>query len=307
MMHIPDNLHHLLSGIIAVPATPFNDRNIIDESSLRRYTRVILDYGVCGILVPALAAEVYQLSNHERLQTIHIILDEVQGKIPVIGSATADNSEDRLRAVEELNQTGCDGILVFIPFSGERQYKKEIIAISRHIDRFLMLQDWDFQGFGVPVPVIAELFDMIPSFKSLKIEVAFAGRKYTEVLEACNNKIHVAGGWASNQMIEGLDRGVHAYMPSVLHHIYKKIFDLYKHGDRSAAVELFNRILPVLAFTRQHPDISIHFNKRLLYRQGIFSTYHVRKSDIQFDRYHARITEELIELALNLSNNVLKT
>ncbi len=306
-MRNSDILHHSLSGVIAVPATPFDDHNKIDEPSLRRYARMAMNSGVCGFLVPALAAEVYQLSHHERLQMIRIILDEVQGSVPVIGSATAADSENRLRAVEALNQTGCEGILVFIPFSGERQYKQEVRAISRQIDSFLMLQDWDFYGYGIPVSVIAELFDMIPCFKSLKIEVAFAGGKYTAVMAACDNKIHVTGGWASAQMIEGLDRGVHAFMPTVLHHIYKKIFDMHKTGERLPAIELFNRLLPVLAFTRQHPDISIHFNKRMLYRQGIFSTYHIRKSDVQFDRFHARITEELIESALILSNDVLNT
>jgi len=306
MTHTSDDNHLLecLKGIIAVPATPFNDQNLVDENALRRYIHMAIQDGVSGFLAPALAAEVYQLSQDERLNILRIILEEVKGKIPVIGSATAENRDGRQHAVEAINRLGCDGILVFIPFTDENQYKQEVLELSQQIDGFLMLQDWDFQGDGIPVSVIAELFEQIECFKSLKIEVAFAGRKYSAVLEACNHRIHVAGGWASNQMIEGLDRGVHAFMPTVLHSVYKRIYDLYQKRDRAAAVQLFNTFLPILAFTRQHPEISIHFNKRFLVRLGIFDTHNVRISGFPLDPIHIRLTDELIDSALDLYNSV---
>ena len=179
-----------------------------------------------------------------------------------------------------------------------------VIDLSRLIDGFLMLQDWDFQGAGVPVPVIAELFDQIPCFKSMKIEVAFAGPKYSAVMKACGNKIHVAGGWAANQMIEGLDRGVHAFMPTVLHRIYKCIFDLHRQGKRDAAVALFNKFLPVLSFTRQHLEVAIRFNKQLLVRQGVFRTENTRTMTTPFDTFLSRLANELIGYGLDLYNSI---
>ena len=307
-MSLFDQPTEFLKGIIAVPATPFTERDQIDEFSLRRYVRMALDDGVCGFLVPALAAEVYMLTHEERLVIIRTILNEVGGAVPVIGSATADTADGRRKAVEELGTLGCEGILVYIPYENESEYVAEVMKLEKLIgDKcFLMLQDWDLHGSGIPVPVIAGLFDKVACFRSLKIEVAFAGSKYTAVLKACRNQLHVAGGWASNQMIEGLDRGVKAFMPTVLHRIYKKIFDLHKMGERDQAVALFNRFLPVLAFTRQHPEISIHFNKRLLHRQGIFNTYRLRQNTIVFDAFHERLCRELIDAALALSAQVAR-
>ena len=78
-----------------------------------------------------------------------------------------------------------------------------------------------------------------------------------ELAEATGGKLHLAGGWAVTQMIEALDRGVHTMMPTGMHRAYVQIYDLYQAGKRDQAVELFNQIVPVLAFSNQHLDISV--------------------------------------------------
>jgi dihydrodipicolinate synthase/N-acetylneuraminate lyase len=55
------------------------------------------------------------------------------------------------------------------------------------------------------------------------------------------------------------------------------------------------KIEPVLAFSNQHLDISICFFKRLLQRQGIYSTTHCRAPAHRFDAFHERIADELID------------
>jgi 4-hydroxy-tetrahydrodipicolinate synthase len=163
-----------------------------------------------------------------------------------------------------------------------------------------MVQDWDPTGWGVPVPVIRRLFNAIDRFRALKVEVVPAGSKYTEVLEATGRRLNVSGGWAVGQLIEGLDRGVHAFMPTGLHYTYCRIYRLYRTGKRDKALEWFERVLPVLAFSNQHLDISIHFFKRLLRAQGIYRTHRVRQPILRFDQVHERLAQALIERAIQL-------
>ena len=73
-------------------------------------------------------------------------------------------------------------------------------------------------------------------------------------------------------------------------------------GDRSAP--LFEQLLPVLAFANQHLDISVHFFKRLLYKQGIYSTARVREPILPFDPIHERVAEQLIEKTIALCGQV---
>ena len=62
------------------------------------------------------------------------------------------------------------------------------------------------------------------SWGFFKIEVINSGPKYTRVFNITNNHLHLSGGWAIMGMIEALNRGVHALIPSTMEVIYNKIY-----------------------------------------------------------------------------------
>jgi len=286
-----------MRGIVTVLNTPFLDDDAIDREGLNANVAQAIDAGVAGFLVPAMAAEVGKLSITERIELVETVL-------AVIGGASADTHEARLDMARRLIGLGCDGVLVSIPYTDESQYRRDVEAVAALDPPFLMLQDWDANGYGVPVSVIVRLFEDVEAFRCLKVEVVPAGVKYSAVLEATGGRLHVSGGWAVMQMIEALDRGVHAFMPTGMHAIYTRIFALYHEGERDAARALFNRLLPVLAFSNQHLDISIHFFKRLLCRQGVYATPRVREPILPFDAFHERMADELIEYVLELMQDL---
>ena len=298
------NVIEKLNGIIGVINTPFCKNNLIDGESLRNYVRHSLESGVVGFLALGMAAETNKLTSEEKDFIVKTVVDEVNGRVPVICSVSSDTQKERLLNTEKFIGFGCDGIMVNILFEDESLYKRQISEIDELKPDFLMIQDWDFRGYGIPVEVIKKLFREIQSFKCLKIEVVPAGVKYSEVRKVTNNKLHVSGGWAGTQMIEALDRGVNAFMPTVLHPAYVRVFDLHRSGRRKEARELFYEMVPVLAFSHQHLDISIHFNKRLVHQQGIFSTDRVRDPVLPFDEYHQRIADELVVKAKLLVENI---
>lgn len=297
------DLQDRLRGIVTVLNTPFTPDDQLDPDSLRRNVTSALDAGVSGFLAPAMASETAKLSPDERLLMVRTVVAQAGGRRPVIGGASAAAQADRVEQARRLMDAGCDGVLVSIPFEDESSYAANVREIAAQTP-FLMLQDWDFGGYGLPVPLIVRLFDEIESFQSLKIEVVPAGVKYSQVLAATGGRLHIAGGWAVMQMIEALDRGVHSIMPTGMHAIYTRIFDLYSAGNRDAARALFYRLLPVLAFSNQHLDISIHFFKRLLFRQGIYATDRTRQPILPFDEFHERIADELTAYVIALTQDV---
>jgi 4-hydroxy-tetrahydrodipicolinate synthase len=287
-------------GIITVLNTPFTDDDAIDVEGLARNVENAIAAGVAGVLVPAMASEVDKLSDAERELMVGTVLDIAGGRVPVIGGASALTQAERIRWTKALVGLGCNGVLVSVPFEDEAIYEREVREIAACEPPLLMIQDWDARGYGVPVPLVARLSEEIACFKSLKIEVVPAGVKYSEVLRATGGGLHVAGGWAVMQMIEALDRGVDAFMPTGMHRIYARIYDLYVSGKREEARELFENVLPVLAFSNQHLDISIHFFKRLLHAQGVYATARVREPILPFDAVHERVAAELIARVMAL-------
>jgi 4-hydroxy-tetrahydrodipicolinate synthase len=292
-----------LRGIITVLNTPFTGDDHLDLPGLRRNVAAALDAGVAGFLVPAMASEVGKLHEREREALVDTVVQTVAGRAVVIGGASAASPAESKRHAARCIALGCQGVLASIPYTTDAQYTAAVHELAALNPPFLMLQDWDAAGAGVPVPLIAALFDTVPAFRCLKVEVVPAGAKYSAVRQATGGRLHVSGGWAVMQMIEALDRGVDAFMPTGLHPLYTGIFNRYHAGQRDAARALFNRLLPVLAFSNQHLDISIHFFKRLLHRQGLYATPRVRQPILPFDAHHARIADELIDYALQLMAN----
>ena len=294
-----------LRGIITVLNTPFTEDDAIDVTGLRANVRYAIKAGVSGFLVPAMASEVGKLRASERDLIVRAVLDESAGRVPVIGGASAATTAERLRNGERLLGFGCAGVLVSISYENDQQYEREVREIAALNPPFLIIQDWDAAGGGAPVALLARLFEEVPAFRGIKVEVVPAGPKYSAILAATGGRLHVSGGWAVTQMIEALDRGVHAFMPTGMHGVYTHIYRLYAAGNRDAARALFHRLLPILSFSNQHLDISIHFFKRLLYRQGVYATPHVREPILPFDAQHLRVAEELIDYAIMLEREIL--
>jgi 4-hydroxy-tetrahydrodipicolinate synthase len=293
-----------LHGIVTVLNTPFTEDDRIDTASLACNVRIAVDAGVAGFLVPAMASEVAKLTDAERVLMVETTLEATDGRVPVIGGASADDPDTRVRVAQSLIDAGCEGVLASIPYESDVQYTEAVRALDTLQPKFLMLQDWDFGGYGLPVPLIAKLFEEVESFRCLKVEVVPAGPKYTEVLDATDGGLHVSGGWAVMQIIEAMDRGVHAFMPTGMHALYVTIHRLYQEGRRDEAVQLFNELLPVLAFSNQHLDISIHFFKRLLCAEDTYATARVREPIQPFDAQHARTAEAHIARVRELTDSL---
>ncbi|WP_209331642.1 dihydrodipicolinate synthase family protein [Lunatimonas salinarum] len=295
-----------LHGIVTVLNTPFSSAGTIDYNSLKKNVREALRAGVAGFLVPAMAAEVHTLTHQERLNLVQTVLEEVNQQVPVIAGAAESDMAKCKSLLKGYLDIGCREVLFQIPYQNEQQFKTDFYALAEIDVDMIMLQDWDPVGAGLPEALICDLFDTVPAFRCLKVETVMAGYKYSRLLLLTEGLLHVSGGWAVTQLIDGLERGVHAFMPTGMHWIYTEIYQRWVGGRKADAEALFHEILPVLAFSNQHLDASIHFFKRLLFLQGTYPSDHVRKSSIPIDAQHEKMADRLIRRVIDCEN-LLKT
>lgn len=296
-----------LRGIVTVLNTPFTYSGSIDTDGLRKHVQMALNAGVNGFLVPAMASEVQKLTLMEKLQIVELVVAEVDNRVSVFAGLGGTDYENMQLLLREYMKLGCKEVLFQLPFRNESQFKSQFKKLADIGPEVVMLQDWDSTGYGLPDTLILELFHECDSFRCLKIETIPAGIKYSRLLDLTQGKLHVSGGWAVIQMIEGLRRGVHAFMPTGMHYIYTQIYRDYEAGKIEKAMSLFESILPVLSFSNQHLDISIHFFKRLLYQQKIYSTNYVRQPSIPFDVVHEEISDQLIQQINQIESEIKQT
>jgi len=294
-----------LFGIVTVINTPFTNENNIDFEALKKNVTLALKAGVSGFLVPAMASEVSKLTETERLKMVTSVLETVNGKVPVIAGAGETDLLKSKKLLKRYIDLGYKNVLFQIPFQHEKQFMNHFMQLADLGPEMIMLQDYDASGYGLPDELILELFEKVPAFRCLKVETVPAGVKYSRILELTKGRLNVSGGWAVTQMIEGLKRGVHAFMPTAMHHFYVAVYRLFQEGKTKEAEELFQQIIPVLAFSNQHLDISIHFFKRLLFRQGIYPSPNVREPILPFDKVHREMADKLIEKVIYLEKQCL--
>ncbi len=253
--------------------------------------------GARGFLISAQAGEVHELRFNERVELIREVRNLTFGRAELIVGATSHDKKAGLEIAEVATELGCEGVLIEVP-AQDRERDPDTTKLVRSFASIgmplLMIQDLDWTGSGLSVDLIGKLFEEVASFRSLKVEVNPAGPKYSAVRAQTNGQLHLCGGWASQQMVEGLDRGVSVFMPTAMTRLFVQVMESYRKGNREEATSWFHLLLPVLAFTRQHLDISIQFHKRLFHKRGVFSTPNVRKRSVAYDAFHEHYGDELI-------------
>lgn len=293
-----------LRGIVTVINTPFRYNGEIDQNGLRKHLRYAIDSGVKGFLIPAMASEVLKLSESEKELLVGIALEEAGTEAAVVAGTSAYTRKERYENFVKFQAMGCRALLVNIPLISVDDYFDEISQLDKLSPEMIVIQDWDAGGYGLPLDFIGHLYREIESFKMLKVEVVPAGKKYTDVKKLTKGNLLLAGGWAVGQMIEGLERGVDCFMPTAMHEIYVRIYTLFQDGRKAEACELFEKILPILSYSNQHLDISIHFFKEMLYSLGIYETNIVREPILAIDFINREISNELIERYKTIRNSL---
>jgi 4-hydroxy-tetrahydrodipicolinate synthase len=292
-----------LSGVVAIPQTPFGADDRVDLDGLRRAVADRLAAGVDGLLYPVVASEVGRLTLAERQVATQAVLDAAGGAVPIIVGSSADDPRDARAVAEHAIASGAAGVLVQAPVALLRDEEATLRFFRTVCEApipMLMIQDLEWGAPGLPLATIVRLFAELEPFRCIKVETVPAGSKYSAILAATDGRLNVSAGWAVPQLIEALDRGIHAVTPGGLHWVIAEVVRRHRRGDRAGAIALFDRLLPILAWQNQHIDISNQFLKLLAVRQGIFADARLRAPGVPFDRHHRRIADELIEDAVAL-------
>ena len=294
-----------MRGIIPSLHTPFCRDNKVDILSLQKLIDHTIVSGCAGMLVGAVAGENASLTLDEKEIIINACVKHNNNRLPLIVSCSANNQYDRITLSRAAKVAGADWILCQTPNNLNGNELTECFnEIADAGPSNLMIQDLSWTDNGMNDEDILLLFENIKKFKGLKIEVLNSGPKYSRILKATNHKLHLSGGWAIMGMIEALNRGVHAFIPSTMEVIYNQIYNLFIEKKINKARDLFSTILPILSFTHQHIDIAIKFSKMLRVREEIFTTELCRSPISEFDIYQLEEANIHIEKVISLQNNI---
>jgi 4-hydroxy-tetrahydrodipicolinate synthase len=289
--HIPFASVH---PVLQIPFADSAEQTILHDR-LSILAQKVLDFGAAGVVVLGLASEAWTLTERERDEVCATVAEAIGNRVPftvgVEGSTTVAVERSR-RAVA----LGASALMV-LPSSSARKGQQLIAHFMRVVEAAevpVLIQDFpQVTGIDLDTDVLIHMAQNQPLLRSVKVEAPGAGEKISRLVEA---GIGVVTGWGGLHYIEAVQRGAVGCMPGA--HLCSVIIEIDRLARRQqldAAEQLYQVILPFLAYTSQSLDLLILAAKRWFWRVGLFPSGAMRQPARTMDVHEQRTIDRLYD------------
>jgi len=230
-------------GIYPALVTPFtDDGEKIDEERLRNLVNFCLELGVNGVVPCGTTGEFVNLTVEERKQVIKTVVDEVNGKVPVVAGTGASGTLEAVEMAKYAKDVGADAVLVVTPFylkPTNRGVYQHYHTIASKVDIPLILYNIpQCTGVWLTWQMVEDLAD-VPNIVGLK-DSSGELKYILAVLEKVGDKINVMCGY-DEVVLPALAAGASGAIlasANVIPDVWVEIYKAVKEGDLEKAREL---------------------------------------------------------------------
>ncbi len=283
----------VVDGVIPIIPTPFTREETVDVQALSSLLEFAVDSRVCAVCLPAYASEFYKLSEPERREIVVHAISILDGRLPVVAQVNHVSASYVARTARELEAAGAAAINVAVP----RLFALPERDLLRYFDRVLevitiplVIQDFNPGGSTLSHDFVKSLHKQHPLFRYLKLEEPLMAARVEAILNECHGDVGVLDGWGGIYMLELIDAGICGVMPGLgISDLLQVIWERARSGDKDAAFNLFQTVLPQIAYSLQSLEFFHHAEKALLVARGVLTDAVVRDATITIsktDRAH---------------------
>lgn len=168
---------------VPVMLTPFNAQAGIDYDVLEKLVDFYLASGVKGLFANCLSSEMYSLNAEERLALTKAIVDQVNGRVPVVATSSFGLTiEDKAEFTKKIYDTGIDAAVLITSHFVKVNESDDILL--RNIEKIISLTgDIPLGLYECPVP-----YKRVLSAKMLKTLVD-TNRMFYHKDTCCDEKL----------------------------------------------------------------------------------------------------------------------
>ena len=270
-----------LNGVMPAMITSFNKDESINKEGLRNIINHSINEKVNGLYVTGSTGETFLMSPEEKKKVIDIIVEEVNGRVPVIAHIGSIGTKITTDLAEYATKAGVDGLSALPPF----YYNFTNEEIFNYYSDIAKSSDLPIIIYNIER---ANLMD-IETLKKLAAIENIKGVKYTaathfnfEVIKKeIGNYFKIYNGkdeMAVSGLISGAD-GLIGSFYNLMPEIFVQIFENIKNGNIAEAKKLQIKANVIILYAVKKSGYS--FIKMALNWMGIDSGY-VRKPFTSF-------------------------
>ena len=159
------------TGVGTALVTPFTKSGQLDEAAVRRLGRRQIDAGIHFLVPCGTTGENPTLSDAERMRIVEILVDEANGKVPILAGAGGYDTRELIHLGGELAKAGASGFLSVTPYYNKPTQE----GLYQHYRAFAESTSLPIVVYNVPgrtgvnveVPTLARLAE-IPNIVGVK-------------------------------------------------------------------------------------------------------------------------------------------
>jgi 4-hydroxy-tetrahydrodipicolinate synthase len=148
------------TGVGTALVTPFTKSGELDDAAVRRLARRQIDAGIHFLCPCGTTGESPTLTGAERLRIVEIVVEEANGKVPVLAGAGGYDTKELIHAAAEMATRGVSGFLSVTPYYNKPTQE----GLYQHYRAF---------AESTPLPIIVY---NVPGRTGVNVEVATLAR-----------------------------------------------------------------------------------------------------------------------------------
>lgn len=290
-----------ITGCLPVLAIPFTSDELVDEKGLAKIIELNIRSGVDGLTCFGLASELYKLDDGDRLKILEVIMDTVQGRVPVIVGCEHSGTLAATRRCDQAAKMGAAAVMLLPPsftVPSEASVRDYFLRCAEAADLPIIIQDApEWTGVSISTDQIRELNAADSRICAIKIESPPISRKSIDLRES---GLSIIAGYGAIHLFEDVYLGsIDGFMPGcAFPEVMVHAWHLASNGRLWELESLNQKILPLLAAQLTDLDTFIEVQKRVLIHRGVLDSLTCREP-------HKPIDDSRLNYLTGLINNVL--
>jgi 4-hydroxy-tetrahydrodipicolinate synthase len=236
-----------LDGIFVPHVTPFTRGGQLNTSALRECVKFWLKGGVSGLVPCGSNGEAPYLSQLERKKIIETVLDEADGKVPVVAGTGSMSTQETIAFTKDAADLGVDAALVVTPFYyrlTNREIHEHYRTVCQAVDLPIVVYNVPkFTGFSLEPASVMKLASENQNIIGVKESSGSLGT-ISEIIRLLGDRLSVLAGTADVALPTLLAGGKGAVIAvaNVFPTLCSRLYGAYKKGQYEEASRLQNRV-----------------------------------------------------------------
>jgi 4-hydroxy-tetrahydrodipicolinate synthase len=238
----------MFKGSIVALITPFSDGEV-DEQSIRKLVDWHVEQGTHGIVPCGTTGESPTLSHDEHMQVTEIVVEQADGRLPVIAGAGSNSTIEAVELTKHAKEAGADGVLHVTGYYNKPSQE----GIYQHFKAINDAVDIPIIVYNIPPRAIVDIsvdtmarLAALPNVVGVKDATADLSRPSREQMAIDDDWCQLSGedGTALAYMAHGGD-GCISVSANVAPKQCSEFQEACMAGDFKTALEYQHRLMPL--------------------------------------------------------------